>query len=66
MTDEKPMISRRGLLASGMAALSAGAANLLQRNPLLAAAQRAGHTQRLHPGGDPQRLHPALALGGRL
>jgi manganese oxidase len=36
----EPKISRRNLLATGMAALSAGAANLLGRNPLLAAAQR--------------------------
>jgi FtsP/CotA-like multicopper oxidase with cupredoxin domain len=40
MTEKTPMISRRGVLASGLAALTAGAANLLQRNPLLAAAQR--------------------------
>jgi FtsP/CotA-like multicopper oxidase with cupredoxin domain len=40
MSEKTPMVSRRSVLASGMAALSAGAAGLLRRNPLLAAAQR--------------------------
>ncbi|HSK79011.1 MAG TPA: copper oxidase [Thermoanaerobaculia bacterium] len=40
MTEKKWMISRRNLLASAVAGVSAGAANLLQRSPLLAAAER--------------------------
>ena len=40
MSEKNWMISRRNLLASALAGVSAGAANLLQRNPLFAAAER--------------------------
>ena len=40
MNEETSMISRRNVLASGAAMLTAGAASLLRRNPLLAAASR--------------------------
>src|SRR5689334_24804096 len=40
MSEKNWMISRRNLLASGLAALSAGAANLWKGSPLLAAVER--------------------------
>ena len=50
MIEEKPMISRRNVLASGLAALTAGAANLLRSNPLVAATQRAAQRQAMPNG----------------
>lgn len=54
MTD-KTKISRRNVLASGAALLTAGAASLLRKNPLLAAAQRQalpkGYTPVVTPNG---------------
>ncbi len=50
---EKTKISRRNVLASGAALLSAGAASLLGKNPLLASTQRAAERQALPKGSVP-------------
>jgi FtsP/CotA-like multicopper oxidase with cupredoxin domain len=51
------MISRRNVLASGLAALTAGAAGLLQRTPLLAAQGR-------QPAGSPGTYVPVVTPNG--
>jgi manganese oxidase len=55
MSDKTPILSRRNVLASGLATVTAGVAGLLRRTPLLAATQRAastgGHVPVITPNG---------------